>query len=377
MELGGGGGSARRTTKKWMHREQEPAQLPHRDPGASTTTTTLMMTMVTMACPVVHCTTRKLPPTPPPPLLSSNKKSADDCGVSMTCRCRKVSILYLFLSLAVLFFYCNFSLVVKLGAANDSAEYSRASMMSSTVPQQKHRFHLGPSGGGDDEVSAAVVLRDASNLVDPQQLLVHKMKQQLVVSADRSRRMGDDAAQSKDDDNNSSRDGKKVSPRTTLAPPSSLARNASFSACLLIKDDNEILPEWIAYHYHTIHLRHLVVAVDPTSSESPASILHNWRRYANMTIQEWDDTAFMPAAFLETGLAPDRYMAAESDFKTKQLSEETIAEISNHRYRQRVFLAKCMRSLREQGSSWVIHIVRVCGLAYFSQRRIPYLKKFQ
>lgn len=35
------------------------------------------------------------------------------------------------------------------------------------------------------------------------------------------------------------------------------------SACLLVKDENNNLPEWIAYHYHNLPLRYLVVAVDP------------------------------------------------------------------------------------------------------------------
>jgi hypothetical protein len=37
----------------------------------------------------------------------------------------------------------------------------------------------------------------------------------------------------------------------------------SFSACLLIMDDNHRLSEWIAYHHFALPLRHLVVTVDP------------------------------------------------------------------------------------------------------------------
>jgi hypothetical protein len=32
-------------------------------------------------------------------------------------------------------------------------------------------------------------------------------------------------------------------------------------------DDLDILPEWIAYHYHALGLRHLVVAVDPETKQ--------------------------------------------------------------------------------------------------------------
>lgn len=35
-----------------------------------------------------------------------------------------------------------------------------------------------------------------------------------------------------------------------------------FSACLIFKDDNDRLVEWIAYHYQVLPLRFLVVGVD-------------------------------------------------------------------------------------------------------------------
>jgi len=38
-----------------------------------------------------------------------------------------------------------------------------------------------------------------------------------------------------------------------------------FSACLIIKDDNIILPEWMAYHYTILPLRRLIVGVDVMS----------------------------------------------------------------------------------------------------------------
>jgi hypothetical protein len=137
--------------------------------------------------------------------------------------------------------------------------------------------------------------------------------------------------------------------------PLSLAPNATFSACLLIKDDNEILNEWLAYHYHNINMRHLLVGIDPTSSESPSKILQKWRLLTGMEISEWTDDMYMPAEFLENGQPPSQYMQGEGDFKDS-LSPAAMLEISNHRYRQRVFLAKCMKSMKQKGRSWVMHI---------------------
>merc|ERR1740124_1124009 len=40
------------------------------------------------------------------------------------------------------------------------------------------------------------------------------------------------------------------------------------AVCLLIRDDNDRLPEWLAYHYQMLPLLHLVVAVDPGAAHS-------------------------------------------------------------------------------------------------------------
>jgi hypothetical protein len=145
-------------------------------------------------------------------------------------------------------------------------------------------------------------------------------------------------------------------PAVAIQPTSSaLATSANFSACLLIKDDNAILNEWIAYHYHVLRMRRLIVAVDPLSSESPKSILDKWSSLTDLEISQWSDESYMPDYFLENGRPRDEFMQDQSDFD-QEMTQQQILEISNHRYRQRVFFAKCMRDLRDRGSSWVIHI---------------------
>lgn len=143
----------------------------------------------------------------------------------------------------------------------------------------------------------------------------------------------------------------------SFLPPraESMAPNATFSACLLIKDDNEILNEWLAYHYHVINLRHLIVAVDPLSYESPSKILKKWKVMTDLEILEWTDAHYMPAEFLSNHRPPKEHMERRSKFNAN-VTHGAYIEISNHRYRQRVFLAKCMKALRQKGNSWVIHI---------------------
>eukprot|EP00980_Cylindrotheca_fusiformis_P009996 scaffold2212_cov143-Cylindrotheca_fusiformis.AAC.14 len=70
-------------------------------------------------------------------------------------------------------------------------------------------------------------------------------------------------------------------------PPEEPDYPFEFAGCLLIKDDNIILPEWLAYHYTVMPLRHLIVAVDPLSLTSPDYILDLYRNHTNMTIETW------------------------------------------------------------------------------------------
>jgi hypothetical protein len=87
---------------------------------------------------------------------------------------------------------------------------------------------------------------------------------------------------------------RKLSSFVRLAPPKIISKatlppSFNFSACLLIKDDNQILPEWIAYHYTVLPLRHLIVAVDPFSLTSPTPILDKFREIG-MDIEVWRDS---------------------------------------------------------------------------------------
>lgn len=97
--------------------------------------------------------------------------------------------------------------------------------------------------------------------------------------------------------------------RLMMQPSSqSLSPNATLTACLLIKDDNDILSEWIAYHYYTLKLRYLIVAVDPSSVQSPSPILAKWKLLTDLEIIEWNDNDYMPKYFLENGHAPLEYL---------------------------------------------------------------------
>lgn len=109
--------------------------------------------------------------------------------------------------------------------------------------------------------------------------------------------------------------------------------NESFSACVLVMDENFRLYEWLTYHYHVLKLRYVVMAVDPLSLLSPKPVLDLFRNELNMTIITWTDGNFADWRRLRNGASKEKL---------------------GRRYlrRQRLFLGKCMEHLHEQGRTW-------------------------
>jgi hypothetical protein len=154
----------------------------------------------------------------------------------------------------------------------------------------------------------------------------------------------------------------------------------SFSICLLLKDDNDILNEWIAYHYHAWNLRHLIVAIDPKSHTSPSALFQNWRdQFDDLQVDEWHDKNYMPDYFLqgkfdqvpsylpvfiqENISASIWHTTDEKQTLTKDQLSKDLIMINNHRFRQVTFGSHCMETLRnnntnqeEGGKRWVAHI---------------------
>jgi len=111
----------------------------------------------------------------------------------------------------------------------------------------------------------------------------------------------------------------------------------SFSACLLVLDENHRLPEWLAYHYLTLPLRYLVVAVDPHSKTSPTPIFDRFRKYTNMTIVEWTDKNFTR---LDLIMKPN---------------DGDLIRLNKHRYRQNFFYKACTLHLQSLNKTWTTY----------------------
>jgi hypothetical protein len=112
---------------------------------------------------------------------------------------------------------------------------------------------------------------------------------------------------------------------------------STFSACMLVMDDNHRLTEWLAYHYHVLPLRFMIVAVDPRSETYPTHIFNQWRR-RGMVIIEWGDRDFWRAD-LKLVAIPD-----DAELQTKR---------DRHRGRQKYFYKQCMIQLKRANRTWV------------------------
>jgi hypothetical protein len=114
----------------------------------------------------------------------------------------------------------------------------------------------------------------------------------------------------------------------------------TFSACLLVMDDNHRLPEWLAYHYHVLPLRYLIIAVDPRSRTSPKHILNQWRRMG-MYIDEWNDLGFLNPQ-LASNIIPD-----DAPLQNKR---------DRHRSRQKNFYRSCLIAMKEANRTFTMLI---------------------
>ena len=103
------------------------------------------------------------------------------------------------------------------------------------------------------------------------------------------------------------------------------------ASCLIVKDDNFRLQEWLAYHWMQ-GMQYLIVAQDAASKTSPKQILETWAGITGMEIILWDDPDY-------------RYEIPQKK------SAWTI-----HNLRQKYFLVECLRHHKAKGRSWTFHI---------------------
>jgi len=114
------------------------------------------------------------------------------------------------------------------------------------------------------------------------------------------------------------------------------------AACLLIMDANHLLIEWLAYHYHVLRLRHLIVAVDPRSTTTPTEVLKRWVERIN--IQIWHDE--------ERYINLQKFHQQVEERMEEYQREASNFDLSTHRIRQREFNKECIIAHKMKDRGW-------------------------
>ena len=119
--------------------------------------------------------------------------------------------------------------------------------------------------------------------------------------------------------------------------PTPASGQDTFSSCLLVMDDNHRLVEWMAYHYHVLPLRYLIVAVDPRSKTTPTHILNRWRKMG-VYIEEWSDFKFFRQELAANVVSDNAELQVKRD---------------RHRARQKNFYRECLIHMRHANRTYV------------------------
>jgi hypothetical protein len=124
--------------------------------------------------------------------------------------------------------------------------------------------------------------------------------------------------------------------------------NDGFGACLMVKEDVELLYEWIAYHYTVLPLRHLVIGSDIGNHQDPSIVLDRWKtskQSLNLDIHVVD-------------LADILRTANDTTLLTRNVNHTDSQEQAHHSFiqRQKAFVSYCSQLLQGRGVKWTTYI---------------------
>ena len=108
------------------------------------------------------------------------------------------------------------------------------------------------------------------------------------------------------------------------------------SACLMAKGDTKLLNEWIAYHYHTLRLRHLILANHPANLTTLNS--HVWSQLG-LRIEVWSNR-----------------QTSRRSMQNAKINTTTGDSTNQYQaiYPSSTFFRKCLKSLRHEGRNWIL-----------------------
>jgi hypothetical protein len=129
-------------------------------------------------------------------------------------------------------------------------------------------------------------------------------------------------------------------------------KNTSFGACLMIKEDNELLPEWLAYHYTVLPLRYIVIGSDVGNTQNPEDILSRWKT-AHTDLQYW---VWNNASTFVHRHDPMKVKNVRSNDNDNSMDGKKLQAHHAFVHRQKGFITTCSEFLKKQGVQWTTYI---------------------
>lgn len=123
----------------------------------------------------------------------------------------------------------------------------------------------------------------------------------------------------------------------------------------MVKDDNDLLYEWLAYHFTTLihpgQSLYVVVGSDIESVQDPAILLSRWRNVTAGTLRYWL-------------LQPDQFINRHGDYislfggidNATRMTSDNLKKHHHHAliHRQKGFITACSQLLQHEGAGWTI-----------------------
>lgn len=131
-------------------------------------------------------------------------------------------------------------------------------------------------------------------------------------------------------------------------------KRTSFAACVVLQNEheNQYLTEWIAYHYHVLPLRRLIVWRDPLSETSPDDILDKWKHRVNITLWDHTDQIYPSSHPYHKNKRKNKH--APYDFEAESEKMTHHDKMRQRNTRQDIFFGQCLRRLKREGRSWAM-----------------------
>lgn len=138
-----------------------------------------------------------------------------------------------------------------------------------------------------------------------------------------------------------------------------LSNNASvrpMGACLMVKDDNDLLYEWLAYHFTVLvppgHSFFVVLGSDIGSTQDPALVLQRWN-----SIPELHYHILHPDDFVHVHGNYDVLYGHNKSNKGEAMSQDERKTHHHHAliHRQKGFVTACSMLLKQQGAAWTLY----------------------